>query len=102
MPDKDARAEHGYHRVEGRVLGVSEQSITVRFDEPFAVHSQSGSPFISQRTGKVIGVFSGSGPAPGGGMWVMLAPAASIAAAMARATERPALKSTIGRSTPSR
>ncbi len=58
LPNKDAKAGLGYRLVGGEVDEVETTRVTVVLDSDIELTSQSGSPFISQKTGKVIGTLS--------------------------------------------
>ena len=58
LPNKDAKAGLGYRLVGGEVDEVETTRVTVVSDSDIELTSQSGSPFISQKTGKVIGTLS--------------------------------------------
>ncbi len=68
----------------------------VLFKPPFELQSQSGSPLISQSTGKVIGTLAGGGPARGG-IAILIAPSRTILDAMNRATAPLPLQTVVGR-----
>lgn len=96
LPNKNDVAPDGYVQVEGTVVETSETYATILFDEYFELQSQSGSPLISQQTGKVIGTLA-SGGEQSGHVYVLTAPSASILAAMSGAGERYELRVVVGK-----
>ena len=83
LPNKDSEAKLGFVLVSGKVKEATEKYSVVELDRVIKLQSQSGSPIISQSTGKVIGTLS---RAPGGeGKTVLsLAPARALFDALAR------------------
>jgi iron-sulfur cluster assembly accessory protein len=82
FPNKDESADPGHKWVEGAVSEADEKFVTVLLDQKIHLQSQSGSPVISQATGKVIGTLSRARQdrertvltlAPAGGMVTALA-----------------------------
>jgi hypothetical protein len=59
--DKDPEAPRGFRPIAGIVAEITDERTTVFLEKPFEPESQSGSPIISQRTGKVIGILAGGG-----------------------------------------
>ncbi len=58
LPNKNPNKSIGYSIVTGTVTGVTKTQIKVELDRTIKLQSQSGSPFISAKTGKVIGTLS--------------------------------------------
>ncbi len=58
FPNKNAEAKEGYDRIEGEVAEVDPAYLTIKLDKQVDLQSRSGSPFISQSTGKVIGILA--------------------------------------------
>ncbi|MEX2027356.1 MAG: hypothetical protein WEH44_08640, partial [Pirellulaceae bacterium] len=98
LPDKDSRLDRGYRLVEGTVSQVKYEYIEVRLDEAIKPQSQSGSPFISQITGKVLGSWA-AGKRDGQKIYIYLTPAHAILNAASRASSHPPLKEVVGKST---
>ena len=69
FPNKEPDAKLGYVMVQGQVVIGATDRIVIRLDESVPLQSQSGTPFISQKTGKVIGTLAG-----GHGATIILAP----------------------------
>ena len=101
LPNKNPKARLGFDLVEGAVVETGVKYSLVRLDDDIELGSQSGSPLISQRTGKVIGTLSRGG-SKGGKTFLLLAPSAPIARALADAKEFPQLRHVIGRHAASR
>lgn len=95
FPDKHDNAAEGYLLVEGTVTRSEEQYCAVRLDRQITPQSQSGSPFISQKTGKVIGTWSCARPGRDH-FYVYLTPASQLAKVMREAKDRPLLRDVIG------
>jgi hypothetical protein len=96
FPDKDPNAPLGFSVVEGTVMESEENFVVVQLAHDVKFQSQSGTPILSQRTGKVLGLFSRGGQ-HNGHSFVVLAPAAALAKAIADAKDQPALKQVIGK-----
>jgi len=94
LPNKDPAAESGYRLIPGTVGAAAPTHSAVHFRQAFKLQSQSGSPVISQRTGKVIGTLSRGTETPKG-LILFLTPARAILDAM-EAKDRPKLKDVIG------
>ncbi len=96
FPDKDSKSatELGFEVVEGVVNEAEETHIHLKLDRPIRLQSQSGSPVISQATGKVIGTFARGHPA---GTDLFLTPASSILRALGDDSSFPALEDVVGR-----
>jgi hypothetical protein len=97
LPDKHDNAADGYLLVEGTVLQTDENHSVVRLDRRIPMQSQSGSPIISQKTGKVLGTWSG-GSQNESHTFIFLTPASAILKAMREAKDRPLLSEVIGHS----
>lgn len=98
FPDKDnaASGPDGYKLVSGTVEAAFETHSVVRFDDPIKLQSQSGSPIISQKTGKVIGTLSQGGEDKKG-VFIYLTPSHALVTAMRTASDEPLLKDVVGR-----
>ena len=72
----------GYDLVGATVVEVSRDSCLVLVDKTIELQSESGTPFISERTGHVIGTMMGSGVTPKG-LLVQLQPSQAISKALA-------------------
>jgi hypothetical protein len=96
FPNKDRNASPGYRIVNGTVAAVEVKYLTVILDQPIALSSQSGSPIISQVTGKVIGTLSRAGQERGRTI-LLLTPAAAILKALADHQSFLPLRQIIGR-----
>lgn len=95
LPNKDESAEKGHHNVAGTVTEATENYIVVELDVPIKLQSQSGSPFISQDTGKVIGTLSTANPnvKP---LKIYLTPAEAILRQLAKQDSFPKLRDEVG------
>jgi hypothetical protein len=78
LPNKQS-GEVGYDLVAGYVVYADRDCIYAVFSPAFELQSQSGSPVISQRTGKVIGLLC-SGGNENGRTQIYLTPARNVAA----------------------
>ena len=96
LPDKDPKAKHGFNLVEGAVVETDVKYSLVQLAGEIKLQSQSGSPIISQRTGKVIGTLSRGGTR-NGKSFLLLAPMAPVARVLADAKELPQLRHVIGK-----
>jgi hypothetical protein len=96
LPNKDDEAELGFTLVEGAVTEVAEGYYTVVLDERIELQSQSGSPFIGQKTGGVIGTLSSASESEEK-QEIFLTPASAIVAAIEGAKETPALRAVVGK-----
>ncbi len=77
LPNKDESAL-GYTNVGGVVDEAQEGYIAIILDRPLRLVSQSGSPVISQVTGKVIGLVSRGGTLDDGKTALVLTPVSEI------------------------
>lgn len=95
FPNKDDTLPLGHRVVAGTVVVADEKHSGIVLDEEIELQSQSGSPFISQATGKVIGTLSSAnfGRRPR----LLLTPSSAILAALAKDNEFPELRSVIGK-----
>ncbi|MBY0526424.1 MAG: hypothetical protein K2R98_23725 [Gemmataceae bacterium] len=96
LPNKDSDAKLGYELVSGKVTEATEKYSTVELDRAIKLQSQSGSPFISQSTGKVIGTLSRA-PGSEGKTVLVLAPARALVDALSREGNFPLLLDVIGK-----
>lgn len=96
LPDKNPKFSAGYHVVEGVVTDVAYEYVEVVMYEPVKPQSQSGSPFISQLTGRVIGTWAG-GRRKGETIHIYLTPARAIVNAEARANRDYPLAEVVGK-----
>lgn len=74
LPNK-ARAGEGYELLEGYVLMADRGRILTVFRPAFKLQSQSGTPVISQRTGRVIGILTAGASDRTGKTEIVLTPA---------------------------
>ena len=96
LPNKDASQDWGHRMLTGKVEEAQAEFTLVRLDNYITLQSQSGSPIISQRTGKVIGTLSRGGMDRGRTM-LLLCPASGILEAISRNPEKIPLAEAIGR-----
>lgn len=96
LPNKDPNSPSGFVRAEGRVTRVGDKHIAIELDKPVRLQSQSGSPFISIKTGHVIAVLAAADE-DGGKQIILAAPIRYYRQAIAKATDTPALQSVIGK-----
>lgn len=92
FPNK-AGQKNGYVWLEGSVVQASSKKIAVKLDHEIRLQSQSGSPVISQTTGKVIGTLARAVNKPQ--QLIFLCPSKGIAEAL-NTVEHPLLKNAIG------
>jgi hypothetical protein len=99
FPDKDDEAELGYRRVAGHVAIAETGQIIVELDGDHGVtlRSQSGSPVVSQSSGRVIGTVYGGGRV-GNSMMLRLAPVTRMRIRIEDETNFPELKTVVGKS----
>jgi len=96
LPNKDQNTTEGHTLVEGTVVEASKEYVTVILDEEITLQSQSGSPLISQQTGKVIGTLSRGGNSDGSTV-LFLCPARSILDAIEKEPSLVPLRKAIGK-----
>lgn len=96
LPNKDDEAESGFTLVEGTITHVEMGYLVVEPDERIELQSQSGSPFISQENGAVVGTLSSASETKDK-QEIFLTPASAIVAAIAGAKETPALRTIVGK-----
>jgi hypothetical protein len=96
LPNKDASAPNGYTLIAGTVTMPRASSSMITFDDTFELQSQSGSPIISQKTGKVIGTLSSGGDSAGTTS-IMIAPAKPILDAIDATPGHKPLQDSIGK-----
>ena len=96
FPNKDETAPLGHQVVAGSVVESDEKYSIVILDKEVPLQSQSGSPFISQATGKVIGTLSGADSA-NGQLRLLITPSSGILAMLAKDNHFPELRSVIGK-----
>lgn len=59
FPNKNGQARKGFDLVEGKVIKTDPAYLFVKLDKEVDLQSRSGTPIISQLTGKVIGILAG-------------------------------------------
>jgi hypothetical protein len=96
FPDKDPMAESGYQIVSGKVVAASAAFHTVELDRRIKPVSQSGSPIISQRTGKVLGIRGRVMMFGNGKIHLYLVPSRSLLDRLEKEKETPALQDVVG------
>jgi hypothetical protein len=95
--DKDGSQSAKEQRViGGQVRLVSPLALMIVLDDTLALQSQSGSPFISQKTGKVIGLLSLGGEKDGE-LQLIAAPVSRIVKHLQDDTSFPELRTVIGK-----
>ncbi len=98
--DKDGSESAADQRVlTGRVKLESPLAIILTLDDPIKLQSQSGSPFISQKTGKVIGLLC-SGGHDGDELLLIAAPVGRMLKQLQDDSSFPELRTVIGKETP--
>jgi len=96
FPNKNWDALEGHTFVGGTVMeSVSEYSLVV-LDEDVEMQSQSGSPILSQQTGKVVGTLSRAGWWDDGSTALLLCPSHAIARVLAGNPETTSLEDAVG------
>lgn len=97
LPNKSWDDEAGYELIEGDLVTALSEYLVIRLDKRIQLQSQSGSPIISQQTGKVIGTLASANvDNEGYGDTIYLAPATAILQAMKQAKEKPLLSDVVG------
>lgn len=96
FPNKTDDAVNGYLWVHGTVVEAKRTHIFVLLEKRVELQSQSGSPIISSRTGRVIGTLSRSSELQGKTV-LWLCPAQAIRDAIKTATTFPLLKDVVGK-----
>jgi hypothetical protein len=93
--DKDGMTAQGYEIIEGSVVQAPPNEYTIDLDREIKPQSQSGSPVISQLTGKVIGTVAAIHA--NGGRVLYLTPSCSILGALKKDDSFPLLRDVIGK-----
>jgi WD40 repeat protein len=96
FPNKDPDRALGYDIVPGKVTNPVDTGITILLDRPITVQSQSGSPVISQATGKVLGTLSRAFRGQGR-TTLQFCPSRAIIEALENNMSFPALHSVVGK-----
>jgi hypothetical protein len=98
--DKDGSMSADDQRVvSGSVTFVNPLALIIELDEPIKLQSQSGSPFISQKTGKVIGILS-SATQDGDRVQLIAAPVKKMVEQLQDESLFPELRTVIGKAQP--
>jgi hypothetical protein len=98
--DKDGSKSAADQRVvSGSVTLESPLALIIELDEPIKLQSQSGSPFISQKTGKVIGILS-SATQDGDRVKLIAAPVKKMVEQLQDESLFPELRTVIGKTQP--
>jgi len=95
LPNKNEKSATGYTLIEGEVIQATPKYSVIHFKTPFTIASQSGSPVISRKTGKVIGLLARGG-AQDGGVTIAIAPSKPILDALTNEKDIYALKDVVG------
>lgn len=96
FPDKNKTTDLGYELVEGTVSKACEEFLLVILDQDINLQSRSGTPILSQRTGKVIGILVGGDKR--NRRLLYITPAASIFKALLNAQDCFLLRDVVGES----
>lgn len=99
FPNKGAATKTGFEIIEGTVLEVEAGYVLVLLDKKVKTASRSGTPIISQDTGKVVGLFAKSGEADGKTA-VGLTPIPEILKGLDKDQATPFLKEVTGKKRP--
>jgi hypothetical protein len=78
FPNKNPDADKGYTLFEGTVIEVDSGYVGVEMDTAIPLQSQSGTPFVSQHTGKAIGTLATARTQGTDTVVIYLAPAHAI------------------------
>lgn len=92
FPNKSGASDIGYDWIEAEIVKDDGHMIRVRLLSKIALQSQSGSPFISQKSGRVVGMLMG-----GDEKEIFLCPARSLARRLEAAPKEVTLMSGIKR-----
>ncbi len=95
FPNKNPLSPHGHDRIEGTVAEAQNTFLKVILDREIDLNARSGTPVLSEKTGKVIGILTG-GETRGNRSVLYLAPASSIHKAL-KAHEYPLLRDVVGK-----
>lgn len=95
FPNKNAKAPQGYDLIEGSVTEATGTYLLITLDRVVDLQSRSGSPILSQRTGKVIGILTG-GNKKNNHSIIFLTPSSSIYKALLEAQQYPLLRDVVG------
>ena len=95
FPNKDPKALLGYDRIGGKVTEAQTEYYTVVLDRKIDLTARSGTPVLSEKSGKVIGILS-RGNLGGDRSVLYLTPAPSIHKALTEAQSEPLLRDVVG------
>ena len=107
--NKCAFGQKDYAILEGEVIRATSEQYQVMLDQDIKPESQSGSPVISQATGKVIGIVAGIGDSGedamgtlfrhngGSPRMLVLTPSCAILKALEESRDFPLLRDVIGK-----
>lgn len=96
FPNKNAEAFFGYDLIEGTITEVKNTHIIVLLDQSIDLQSRSGTPILSQTTGKVIGILTGGEDLKNTSTTLYLAPSPPIYRALLEAKHYPLLQDVVG------
>lgn len=99
FPNKTQRSKLGYEVVEGTVIEADLKYSLIVLERAITLESQSGSPIVSQQSGKVVGILSRGGMYRGKTA-LLLTPAHGILKVLTEANEFPRLQDVIGKYKP--
>ncbi len=95
FPNKNPQAPLGYERIDGKITEAQNGYSIVILDTKIDLTTRSGTPVVSAKTGKVIGILTGGGE-KNCKTQLFLAPAHSIRKAIIDAQNHPLLQEVIG------
>jgi hypothetical protein len=95
FPDKRATANLGYHLIGGTLTKVNTDYLLITLDDPVNLQSRSGTPIISQYTGKILGILVG-GETRGNKTFLYITPGLSILKALVEAQNCFLLRDVVG------
>lgn len=96
FPNKNPKEHRGYDLIEGTISEVKNTHLIVVLDQIIDLQSRSGTPIISQCTGKVIGILTGGGE-KNGNTFLYLVPSLAIYRMLLEAQQFPLLQDVIGK-----
>ncbi|MDF1811099.1 MAG: hypothetical protein P1V20_02765 [Verrucomicrobiales bacterium] len=87
FPYRDERAKNGWRKIKVKIVAIEEGAIGVFLGENVDLEGRTGSPLISTRGGKVIGLLVGNDQLPNGKTVTLFAPVTDLAFQLNTETE---------------
>jgi hypothetical protein len=95
FPNKNPRAALGFDLIDGKVSKACDTHLEITLNQGIDLQTRSGTPILSQLTGKVIGILTGGGKINDKTL-LYLAPGRSLYQALHEAQQQPLLHEVVG------